>query len=253
MTHVLPRLSPTVSSVDSGGAVTDGALGLYLGLTGVRLMGDSDLTFCGLATHGVASAQVGDLVNALVALPSDSTTGSSLTAAVAEVLDRFSADAPAASSGEAGAGGGGKLLGPNLPAIARCFGPQHSSVESVVAALEAEEGNSSSSSSEWAAKTLKALHSVSPTALKVTFKLLRDHGAADVSFSHALANEFTVCQRCMRPGGKGKSDLYEGIRGVLVDKGKPPARWEPATIGEVSQEAVDEFFAPLESQYRLEF
>ena len=52
----------------------------------------------------------------------------------------------------------------------------------------------------------------------------------------------------MRPG----SDFYEGIRGVLVDKGKPPAVWAPAGVAEVSDEMVQEFFEPLDGECELE-
>lgn len=52
----------------------------------------------------------------------------------------------------------------------------------------------------------------------------------------------------MRPG----SDFYEGIRGVLVDRGDPPATWAPAAVEEVSDDMVQEFFEPLQPNCELD-
>mmetsp|Transcript_58681 Transcript_58681/g.117861 ORF Transcript_58681/g.117861 Transcript_58681/m.117861 type:complete len:266 (+) Transcript_58681:629-1426(+) len=244
MTYVLPQLAPTTPFEGSGsGAVaTQGAIGLFLGLTGTRLLGTSDLCFSGLATHGVDSAQVGDLVNALAGMEPTEHSYTKVGAA----LDFFSAEKASTGASEKAA-----ILAPNMPAIARCFGPHHSSMESIVSAVTAEASSGEASHAAWATQTLKLLNKASPTSLKVTLKLLRDHAGADVTLAQALENEYTVSQRCMRPGGGGQSDFYEGIRAVLVDKGVPPACWAPKTLEEVTSGAVEDFFCPLETTYRL--
>lgn len=49
----------------------------------------------------------------------------------------------------------------------------------------------------------------------------------------------------MRPN----ADFYEGIRAVLVDRDNSP-KWNPALLSEVTDEAVDSFFASI--QHELE-
>ena len=39
-------------------------------------------------------------------------------------------------------------------------------------------------------------------------------------------------------------DFYEGVRAVIVDKDNAP-RWQPATLGEVTDAEVERHFAPL--------
>jgi enoyl-CoA hydratase len=41
-------------------------------------------------------------------------------------------------------------------------------------------------------------------------------------------------------------DFYEGIRAVLVDKDHAPA-WQPARLDDVSDEAIEAMFAPLDT------
>ncbi|HEX6341093.1 enoyl-CoA hydratase/isomerase family protein [Umezawaea sp.] len=78
----------------------------------------------------------------------------------------------------------------------------------------------------------------SPTALKVTLRSLRR--ARDLpSVEAVLAQEYRVSTACFR-----SPDLVEGIRARVVDKDRAP-RWNPATPEEVSDAAVEGFFAPL--------
>lgn len=39
-------------------------------------------------------------------------------------------------------------------------------------------------------------------------------------------------------------DFYEGVRAVLLDKDNAPV-WDPPSLAEVQQQAVEGYFAPL--------
>lgn len=187
-THFLPRIR--------------GGLGLYLGLTGARLHA-ADALFCGIATHYVPAARLGDLVPALA-------RGSDIGA----VLGEFAADP------------GQAALSAQRSSIDRCF--VQDTLEAVLDALAQEPG-------DWAAKTLEGLKTrCSPTSLKLTFEALRR--GAKLDFDAAMIMEYRLSQACM-----AGHDFYEGIRALLIDKDNAP-KWDPATLAGVTQELVDAHF-----------
>jgi enoyl-CoA hydratase len=51
--------------------------------------------------------------------------------------------------------------------------------------------------------------------------------------------EFRIASRIL-----AGHDFFEGVRAVLVDKDGAP-KWRPATLGEVTDEAVESYFASL--------
>jgi enoyl-CoA hydratase len=122
--HFLPRLP--------------GALGMFLGLTGARLMG-ADAVHAGLATHFVPKGRLAALSAALAA------EGQTALAGFAAPLPPFT-------------------LAEYRPAIDRCFSAD--SIHEVFERLAAE-------TSPWAAETLAALRRHSPSALAWSFALLR--------------------------------------------------------------------------------
>ena len=180
-----------------------GRLGVFLGLTGARLDGAETLA-CGIATH---YASAGGLDGLKTALAGGTPPGQALAA--------VSAEAPLAR------------IVANRERIDRLFAGD--TVEAIVAALEADGG-------EWAVKEAATLATKSPTALKLVLELLRRGGeAADVS--QALADEYRVVCGLQRG-----HDFYEGVRAQLIDKDRAP-KWRPATLAEVSDGDVADYFA----------
>ena len=96
----------------------------------------------------------------------------------------------------------------------------------------------------FAAATLAQLETRSPTSLAITFRQLRD--GRDLSFEDAIRREFRIVSRI--PLGQ---DFFEGIRAMVIDKDRAP-RWNPATLAEVSPEAIDRHFAPLATELDLD-
>ena len=119
------------------------------------------------------------------------------------------------------------------PAIARCFGKD--SVEAIVAALDAESGEPK----VWAQGVLQDLDRSSPISLKVTHRHVRAVRALDLSAT--LRQDFRLASRFMQG-----HDFYEGVRAGLIDRDQAP-RWRPARLADISETAVQDYFAGLGS------
>jgi enoyl-CoA hydratase/carnithine racemase len=117
------------------------------------------------------------------------------------------------------------------PAVDQHFA--HSTVEAIVASLEGEQR---AEYRDWAARTRAALARRSPTMLAVTLEQLTR--GATLSLADCFRMELNLVHGCFDQG-----DFVEGIRALLVEKDNRP-RWRPASLAEVTREAVDRFFAP---------
>lgn len=146
-TYVLPRLP--------------GAIGVYLGLTGVRLVG-ADAVHAGIATHFVPHAALADLRADLAR------DGVAAIATHAVTPPPFT-------------------LAPHRAAIDRCFGAE--SVEAILAALEAE-------GTDWARETIEILGRMSPSSLRWSLEII--HGGAGRELEACLRAELALVQRVTR-------------------------------------------------------
>jgi enoyl-CoA hydratase len=113
-------------------------------------------------------------------------------------------------------------------AIDRCFAG--ATVEAIEAALKAE-------GTDWADKTLETMADRSPTSQKIALRQIA-YGAA-LDFDDCMRMEYRLSQRLM-----AGHDFFEGVRAVVIDKDQAP-QWRPARLDQVSDEAVEEYFAPL--------
>ena len=77
----------------------------------------------------------------------------------------------------------------------------------------------------------------SPTSVKVAFREIVEGRA--LSMRDCMNMEFRILNRML--AGR---DFYEGIRAAVIDKDNTPT-WQPAALDEVSDAAVDAYFAPL--------
>ncbi len=177
-----------------------GQLGTYLGLTGLRVTG-ADAVHAGLATHYVSRVRLAELSAALAL------DGVAALAAFAEPLPAFS-------------------FAKQLDAINTAFSA--ATVPEIVARLEAV------GASEWATAALKALRSVSPSALHWTLRALRR--GADLTLTQALDAEFALTRSTM-----AHPDFAEGVRAMVVDKDRKPA-WRPTSIANVDPTAIAALF-----------
>jgi enoyl-CoA hydratase len=77
----------------------------------------------------------------------------------------------------------------------------------------------------------------SPTSLKIAFREVRE--GKMLSFDDCMRMEFRIASRIL-----AGHDFFEGVRAALVEKDNAP-RWRPSSLGEVTDDAVGAYFAPL--------
>ncbi|MES2058665.1 MAG: enoyl-CoA hydratase/isomerase family protein, partial [Pseudomonadota bacterium] len=116
-----------------------------------------------------------------------------------------------------------------LPAIDRLFASDD--YEEILAALEAD-------GSDWATRQRETLRSKSPTACKVSLRMLVE-SPRQPHFVDEMRMEFGIAARMFR-----HPDFGEGVRALLIDKDNNPT-WNPATPEGVTAAMVDGFFQPL--------
>ncbi|KAJ5757627.1 uncharacterized protein N7511_006321 [Penicillium nucicola] len=209
----------------------DGETGTYLALTSERLKGVQAL-YAGIATHYLHSSVLANVTQRLSELTfADHVELPERLHTVNKTMAEFSLGLPSLEEEP-------MLLAGNLrAAIDRCFA--FNTVEEIFQALEQETQHK-----EWAQKTLQTLSSRSPTSLKVTLRQLRL--GKDWTIAETFQREHAISGHFMR-----HPDFVEGVNARLVSKPPRQAEWQPATLQEVSDEAVEEFFKIPEGEERL--
>lgn len=197
-----------------------GALGTFLALTSHRLK-VADAVWAGIVDAHVPSARMNDLQAALGAAD---LAGPDANRKVDAVIARFATatDMP--------------TLPAMMPDIDRCFSAE--SVAEIEAKLKKHGG-------AWAEKQLAALLKLSPLAMAITLEQLRR--CANRSFEDSMTIEYRMSQACMRPD----HDFFEGVRALLIDKDQKP-KWNPPTIGGVTQAMVEAHFKPVSNDLRFD-
>ena len=226
--------------------------GLYLGLTGARLAG-ADAVHGGLATHFVEDAALPALEGALAALPpadgapSGAAAFSRRAAAVRAVLDA-AAVPPAALPPFSLAAPARAALGAALGGAPLAAGRAIATLGGIVERLGGEVARGGEGGAA-AGAALAALRAASPTSLLVSIEAQARGGGGGPTLGAALAMELRLMRALLQRG-----DFYEGVRAVLVDKGKgaPPA-WAPppATDAEVGALFEGGEGGPLEGEELL--
>lgn len=183
-----------------------GRVAQYLAITGARLDG-AECVALGLASHYIPSEAVEQVKAEISADPIK----------VQSILAGAAVAPPPAAIVE------------YLPLIDRLFASDR--YEDILAALAAD-------GSEWSQKQLATLATKSPTACKVSLRMLVE-SPKQPHFEDEMVMEFGICARMFR-----HPDFYEGVRALLIDRDNAPV-WQPATPEGVTDAMVDGFFQPL--------
>ena len=107
-------------------------------------------------------------------------------------------------------------------------------IEEIIAALDA----GAAEGDEWAATEAATIRKKSPTACKVSLKLLVE-SPYQLHFVDEMRMEYGIMVRMIH-----HPDFREGVRALLIDKDNAP-KWSPATPEEISDADIDKFFEPL--------
>lgn len=183
-----------------------GRIGQFLALTGARLDG-AECLWTGLATHYLPGAMIADAKARIIDKPGR----------IAGVLSEMVGSPP------------DPRIEANADKIARHFASDR--YEDILASLAAD-------SSDWAAKERDTLGTKSPQTCKVALRQLAT-SLTLTDFADNMRMEYRIASRVLT-----RPDFAEGVRAVIVDKTHDP-HWNPATPEEVSDELLDQIFAPL--------
>jgi enoyl-CoA hydratase/carnithine racemase len=192
------------------------AMGIYMGLTGARVKSDEAM-YLGIATHKVASHAISAILDEL--------TNSSLDNGKQSVSDILSSYAE-----------------PQKPIS---LTEHESYIEQIFSKLTMEEIMSrlEKIATPFCLETLSNLKTKSPTSLKVTLSALQKGSKLD--FDQCMQQEFRLACRFLQG-----HDFPEGIRALIIDKDQKPA-WDPATLSEVTEKSINDYFTPLAEELEL--
>jgi enoyl-CoA hydratase/carnithine racemase len=194
-----------------------GALGLYLALTGVQIRA-ADALYTGLADFYLPSAAAQGLDSALAAVQWSGSRSEEWRNMLTSTLEGIAPD-----------GAGTAPLAALRPAIDR-----HFSAPTVPALFDSLQQENRDEYLEWAKQTLALMDVRSPTMLEVTHRQL--HLGKSMSLAECLRMELGMAWQCFNHG-----DFIEGVRAMVIDKDNKP-QWRPSRIAEVTEASVAAIF-----------
>lgn len=195
---------------------TPGEIGTYLGLTG-EIIQAADAIYANLADVYIPTAQIPALMNLIT-----HNIEADVRVAIRKFATQFEHEiAPDHSQ-----------LAEYRTTIDRHFSGDN--LHSICASLAHDE-------TEFATKTLAIIRKRSPLLMAVTLEQLRR--CKSKSVADCLRLERTMVRHCFKHG-----EVLEGVRALVVDKDNMPV-WSPATIAEVNQEMIEQFFAEVWPSY----
>lgn len=199
----------------------EGALGNYLGITGVHVRA-ADALATGLADFCVSREQFAALDQALDSQVWSLAAEQQLT----QLLQGLAVT---------------RLPDGEIPAM-RAAIDRHFSHDSIGAILDSLASETDPAYQQWVKRTLASIDGMSPLAMEVTLELLRQGGK--LSLADCFRLELHLDAQWFTEG-----DIMEGVRALIIDKDKSP-QWNPPRLEDVSRARVEAFFegfSPVDS------
>ncbi|KAK3680253.1 3-hydroxyisobutyryl-CoA hydrolase [Recurvomyces mirabilis] len=213
----------------------DGEVGMFCALTSEQLKG-VDVFWAGIATHYLHSSSLPDLEARLAELQfKDYDSLQHRLQIIDSTIEEFCTGLPHDKPP------GSSVVGGNTrAAIDYVFQPVNT-ISEVLDALTGLEENASGTApqevQDWAKRTKATILSRSPTSVRVTMRQLRKGRGWNIA--ETFAREGIIADRFME-----HPDFVEGVSALLINKPKTKPNWSPATLDQVSDKAVAEFFDP---------
>ncbi|KFE51888.1 enoyl-CoA hydratase/isomerase family protein [Pseudomonas syringae] len=190
-----------------------GALGTYLGVTGVQIAA-ADALYCGLADWYLHSDALAELDQLLDQMPWRTSALKDLQGVMAGLASQVLADPP---------------LEKLRPTIDHFF-----ALPDIPSIIEQLREVTVADSHSWALSTATLMETRSPLAMAVTLEMLRR--GRYLSLEKCFAMELHLDRQWFERG-----DLIEGVRALIIDKDKKP-QWNPPSVQALNAEQVHGFF-----------
>ncbi|TKA66635.1 hypothetical protein B0A55_10860 [Friedmanniomyces simplex] len=218
----------------------DGDVGMYLALTSEQLKG-VDVFWAGIATHYLHSSSLPDLEARLAELQfKDHDTMHERLRVIDRTIEEFCTGLPHDKHPSHSVIGGN-----TRSAIDYVFQPANSITEILDALKGLHEGGTAPPEvQEWAGKTRKTILQRSPTSVKVAVRQLRE--GAKWGIAKTFRKEFAIASRFME-----HPDFVEGVSALLINKPKTTPKWSPASLEEVTDDTVRDFFDSGDAELEL--
>lgn len=195
---------------------TPGNIGTYFAVTGDTIVA-ADALYADLADVFIPSSELPALRTMLT-----STIIEDFPAAIRDFASPFTAQIESVES----------TLMTERDTIDRHF--SHASIPAIIASLEQD-------SSLFARNALSLMRTRSPLMMCVTLEQIQR--GASMTIADCLRMERNMIRHCFE-----RSEAFEGIRAVVIDKDNAP-KWNPALLDDVTPEMVAEFFTPAWPAY----
>lgn len=188
-----------------------GAIGMYLGLTGLRLNAQ-DALYCGLIKKIIPAEAFDELLDVIAGLDLQQDAEKQLDTC----MQNFALPSSSAPV----------TIMENLSKIDTYFSVNN--FDEILLKLQAD------SQDPWAESVLRTVLQKSPLSLLVTFEQLQR--TKQLSLAACLAIDYTLVRHFMQD-----HDFYEGVRALLIDKDNAP-QWVPSHISSVDHPMVENYF-----------
>ncbi|MDR3491259.1 MAG: enoyl-CoA hydratase/isomerase family protein [Gammaproteobacteria bacterium] len=189
-------------------------MGYYLGLSGAKIL-YNDCLALGLVDQVVEEDSLLNIINLLASTSLEKNAD----AVVCEIINNFAVTVEDSH------------LVQHKLAIEKCF--SKATVEDIITALDHYPD-------VWCQQVANELKTKSPTSLKITLRQLQQ--GSKLNFDECMDLEYRLTNRFIN-----NHDFFEGVRAAIIDKDQNPI-WQPATLEDVNEAAIDNYFSVLEKE-----